>query len=138
MSSLEFPEHRRERRRLMSDDPKHSGIRTGTGATILALLACYGTLAFVSILSLVGVTIAVNNGVWAGTISAFYGLAVAAVAFGARRHRVFGPTILGLVGFAIILWAMFGSYSWITELLAFIILIAATLWDRSAHDIQAA
>jgi arsenite methyltransferase len=122
----------------MLEDPKRSRIRTGTGATILALLACYGTLAFVGILSLAGVTIAINNAVWAGSISAFYGLAVVAIAFGARHHRVFGPTILGLVGFLIILWAMFGSYSWVTELLAFVILIAATLWDRSAHRIQAA
>ena len=122
----------------MSDNRIYAKVRTGTGATILALLACYGTLAFVGILSLAGVTIAIDTGVWAAAISAFYGFAVAAIAFSVKGHRVFGPAILGLIGFAIILWVMFGAYSWGTELLAFILLIAAALWDRSARGIRSA
>ncbi len=122
----------------MSDKRKPSGIRTGTGATILALLACYGTLGLVGILSLVGVSVSINNGLWAITISVFYGFAVAIIALGARHHRVYGPTALGLIGFAVILWVMFGSYNWIVELLAFIILIASALWDRSARRVKAA
>ena len=107
----------------------------GTVATALALIACYGTLAFVGALSLVGVTVEIKNGLWAGTIVAFFGLAVGLIAF--RNARAYGPTLLGLIGFGVIFWVMFGVYSWTTELLAFAILVAAALWNRSAQETHA-
>ena len=107
----------------------------GIVATALALIACYGTLAFVGALSLVGVTVEIKNGLWAGTIVAFCGLAVGLIAF--RNARAYGPTLLGLIGFGLIFWVMFGVYSWTTELLAFAILVAAALWNRSAQETHA-
>ena len=103
-------------------------------ATALALIACYGTLAFVSVLSFVGITVEIKNGLWAGAIVAFFVLAVGLIAF--RSSRVYGPTLLGLVGFGLILWAMLASYSWTIELAAFGALVMATLWNRSARKIQ--
>jgi len=108
---------------------------TGITATILALFACYGTLAFVGALSAVGVTVEIENGLWAVVIVAFFGLAVGLIAF--RNAGSYGPTLLGLLGFGLIFWVMFGHYSWTTELIAFAILIAAGLWNRSAQETHA-
>jgi hypothetical protein len=40
-------------------------------ATVGSILACYGTLAILGLLSLMGVSIALHEGAWAGVISAF-------------------------------------------------------------------
>lgn len=107
---------------------------TGVVATALALIACYGTLAFVGALSFAGITVKIENGLWVGAIVTFFALAVGMIAF--RGSRQSGPTLLGLIGFGLIIWTMFGSYNWTTELLAFAMLIAATLWDRSGQKFQ--
>lgn len=107
----------------------------GILATALALFACYGTLAFVSALSVVGITVEIENGIWASVIVAFFGIAVGLIAL--RGNPAYGPIVLAVLGLGLILWAMFGSYSWTTELLAFGALIAATLWNRSRRMIQA-
>jgi rhodanese-related sulfurtransferase len=98
-------------------------------ATILAVLACYGTTLVVVLLSLLGVSIAVNERAWAGAISAFAALATIAIAVSYRRHRSIWPTVIAVSGLALILWAMYGSYSRVIELAGFICLIAATLLD---------
>ncbi len=98
-------------------------------ATILAVLACYGTTVVVVLLSLLGVSIAVNEQAWAGAISAFAALATIAIAVSYRRHRSIWPTVIAVSGLALILWAMYGSYSRVIELAGFICLIAATLLD---------
>jgi arsenite methyltransferase len=107
---------------------------TGLVATALALIACYGTLALVSVLSFAGISIEIENGLWAGAIVTFFGLAVGLLAF--RGNRQSGPTLLGLIGFGLMVWTMFGSYNWIAELLAFAMLIVATLWNRSVRQLQ--
>lgn len=98
-------------------------------ATFLAVLACYGTTLVVVLLSLLGISIAVNERAWAGAISAFAALATIAIAAAYRRHRSVWPTVIAAPGLALILWAMYGSYSRVTELAGFICLIAATLLD---------
>lgn len=98
-------------------------------ATVLAILTCYGTTLLIGLLSLLGVTLAVHEGLWAGAIAAFAALAAIAMAVSYRRHRVIGPTVVAVVGTALILWAMFGSYNRFIELVGFALLIAATLWD---------
>lgn len=99
-----------------------------TVAAALALMSCYGTLAFVGALSFLGVTIGIYEGIWAATIVAFYALAVGLIMF--RGSRSLGPTLIGVVGFAAIMWAMSGVYNWMTELAAFALLVVATTWDR--------
>lgn len=98
-------------------------------ATTLAILSCYGTTALIALLSLLGVTLALDEAVRAGTISVFAALAVMALALSFRRHRIIGPTAVGALGLGLILWVMFGSYGRAIELVGFILLIAATLWD---------
>ena len=98
-------------------------------ATILAVLACYGTTLVVVLLSLLGISIAVNEQAWAGAISAFAALAAIAIAAAYRRHRSIWPTAIAVPGLVLILWAMYGSYSRVIELAGFICLIAATLLD---------
>ena len=102
----------------------------GLWPTALALIACYGTLCLISLLALAGITLAINEGLWAVAISLFYAIAVAALAPGYRRHKNHRPLLLAAIGLAVILWTMFGTYNWIAELMAFAGLIAATFWDR--------
>ena len=98
-------------------------------ATILAVLACYGTTLVVVLLSLLGASITVNEHAWAGAISAFAALATIVIAASYRRYRSIWPTVIAAPGLALILWAMYGSYSRAIELAGFICLIAATLLD---------
>lgn len=101
-------------------------------ATALAILSCYGTLLVIALLSLLGISLAVNESAWAGAISAFAALAALAIAASYRRHRSIGPTAIAVSGLALILWAMHGSYNRVIELVGFVLLIAATLWDWRA------
>lgn len=107
-------------------------------ATVLAILSCYGTTALIGLLSLLGVSLALNEGIWAGAISVFAALAAIAIAVSYRRHRVIGPTVVAALGFVLILWTMYGSYSRVIELAGFVLLIAAALWDWRAGAGRAA
>jgi rhodanese-related sulfurtransferase len=101
-------------------------------ATALAVLSCYGTTVLIGLLSLLGVSLALDEGIWAGTISVFAALATIAIAVSYRRHRIIGPTVMAVFGLTLILWVMFGSYGRAVELAGFVLLIAATLWDWRA------
>jgi hypothetical protein len=97
--------------------------------TVLAIAACYGTMATIGMLSLLGVTLAINKGVWAGTITLFALLALFGVLLSYRQHRVRGPLTIAAVGTVLVLWAMFGSYNRIVEIVGFSGLITAAIWD---------
>lgn len=103
--------------------------------TILSIVACYGALAAVGLLSLMGIAMTIEPGVQAVVISAFAMLAAAALFAGYRRHRVFWPFVLGMLGAALILWAMFGSYNRVVEAAGFMALIAAAIWDWRAAKV---
>ncbi len=98
-------------------------------ATVLAIVTCYGTLLVVGTLSLLGVTLVVNQDAWAGAISVFAVLAVVGVALGYRRHHVIGPLVIAAIGAVIILWVMFGVYSRALEVAGFAGLVIAAIWD---------
>lgn len=98
-------------------------------ATALSIVACYGTLLVVSALSLLGISLTVHTGAWAGAISLFAMLAVVGVVLGYRRHRVAVPLIFAVIGAGLIVWVMFGAYSRILELIGFAILVVAATWD---------
>jgi hypothetical protein len=107
-------------------------------AAVLSVAACYGTLLVISILSLLGVSLAVNTGLWAGTIVLFAVLAAAGVALGYRRHCRPGPAILAVAGAALIAWVMFGSFDRVLEVIGFLALVSATIWDwrLKRHDVS--
>jgi hypothetical protein len=108
-------------------------------AALLAIVACYGTVLVVSALSLLGVTLAIHEGAWAGVIVLFAVLAAVGVALGYWRHRVLAPLVIAVVGAVIILWVMFGFYNRILELTGFAALIGAATWDwrLKGHRIEA-
>lgn len=106
--------------------------------TILSILACYGTLALVAILSLIGVTLAVNVHVWAAAIVVFAVLALLGVALGYRFHRNFGPLIVATFGTLLIVLSIYGTRflsaraglnPHIVELSGFVALLLAAVWD---------
>jgi hypothetical protein len=107
-------------------------------SALLSLAACYGTLGLVALLSMMGVTLALNVDIWAGVIVAFALLAVIGVTLGYRRHRNANPVRLAVIGAALVIWAMYGSEaivdllgvpSTIVEIAGFAALIASAWWD---------
>ena len=102
---------------------------TGLSA-MLSIIACYGTLAFVSVLSFLGISINIHTGIWAGVITLFAWLAFAGVVGGFRRYRAVGPLIVAAIGAVLITWAMFVSFNRIIEIVGFSGLIFAAMWER--------
>lgn len=98
-------------------------------ALLLAVLACYGTLALIAALSLLGITLVVHEGAWAAAIVSFSLLAAAVVGLGMRRHRSVGPLVPALAGAGLIIYVMFSSYSRVIEIAGFALLGLATFWD---------
>lgn len=110
----------------------------GIAALGLALLSCYGTLALVGLLPLLGIGLALDEGTWALTIAAFVLLTLAALAAGRRRHRALAPTLLAVTGSAAILHALFIDYHPLVEFAGFVLLAVAAFRDRQARRRQEA
>lgn len=111
----------------MNSNPRINRI---AGLSVLAaMLSCYGTIALVAILALLGVTLAVHEGAVAGLISIFAVVAAGVILWSAARLRKFGPALLAVAGAGLILWAMWGHYNWLVELSGFVALIGSTFWD---------
>lgn len=98
-------------------------------ATAFSLVACYGTLVTVALLGALGVSIAVNQAVWAGAIVLFAGFALVAIFLRWWTHRRHLSITLAALGFLLIAYAMFVSYSPIIELVGFLLLCAGTIID---------
>lgn len=98
-------------------------------ATALSLVACYGTLAAVALLGALGVTIALNEAVWAGAIVLFAGLTFAALLIRRRKHGRLAPVALAGIGVLLIGFTMWVSYAQIIEIVGFIFLCAGTVLD---------
>ena len=106
-----------------------SGIWPAALATTLSLIACYGTLAAIALLGVLGVTITLNETVWAGAIVLFAGLAFFTLALRWRRHRRIAPVLLAGIGLILITFTMTVSYLRIIELVGFAFLCAGTIAD---------
>jgi hypothetical protein len=98
-------------------------------ATALSFVACYGTLAAIGLLGALGVTIALNEAVWAGAIVLFAGLTFAVLLVCRRRHGRLFPTALAGVGFLLIGFSMLVSYNQLIEFGGFVFLCAGTVLD---------
>lgn len=98
-------------------------------ASIGAVVACYGTLMLVAILSAMGIAMAVHEGAWAAVIVALAVIAALGVAINSSRTQSFGPLALAVTGAALVSWAMFGSFNRLVELAGFATLLSATIWD---------
>lgn len=105
-------------------------------ATMLSLIACYGTLAVVAILGALGVTIALNETLWAGAIVTFSVLAVGGLALGFSAHRRLWPLLIGGLGAAAIGYAMVVQYLRVVELSGFALLCIAAVWDWQFRGVR--
>jgi hypothetical protein len=105
--------------------------------TLLSILSCYGILAIITGLSLMGITLAFNVHVWAVMIVAFALIAVLGLALGYRQHGSTGALMLGIVGAIVVIFSLYGSQAIRTmgiprdavEIVGFAGLIAAAIWD---------
>lgn len=77
------------------------------GGTILAMLACYGITAALSLLSLIGITLAIPFR--APIIVFFSALAALGLASSYKRHRRRSAVLLGVIGFLLVTASKFFS-----------------------------
>lgn len=108
------------------------------GGAVLSVLACYGTIALIAVLSLLGVTIAVNVHVWAAAIVGFAVIAFSGVVLRARSHGRTGSVITAALGVVLIIISTYAS-DWlddevginarIVEALGFAALVTGAGWD---------
>jgi len=98
-------------------------------ATLVALVACYGTLVLVALLGALGLAVAVNEAVWAVAILAFAWLAVVGLLLGRRRHGRLWPLALAIFGAVVISLTMTVAYHRLVELGGFALLVAGTVAD---------
>ena len=104
---------------------RYSGV-----AVVLSIVACYGTLALVAILSLAGVTMSVHEGAWAAVIVVLAWIAVLAMGVNIRSIGSFGPFVIADIGALLVSWVMIVDYSRVLEVVGFALLIVAALRDR--------
>lgn len=101
----------------------------GAAAAVAAVIACYGTLALVGILALLGVGVALDEGLWAIAISGAALLAVVATAVNLSRHGRGWPLALAAAGAGTVIYVMFVAYSPLAEAVGFAILLVAVGLD---------
>lgn len=106
----------------------------GTLALLIAVLACYGSIAAVALLSLAGFTLAVNEAAVGGVVVAFVALAVAAIAAGWRKHARASPVVAALAGGALVAYAHLAAFSYAVEFAGFVLVALAIFLDRRAHE----
>ena len=99
-------------------------------ATVFSFLACYGTLAAVTLLAMIGLSLPVNATAWIGAIVVFAALAVISLVISFWSHRKRLPFAVGLVGFFALTYALLVQYNWVIELFGFIALAVAAFLDR--------
>jgi len=110
-----------------------SKIRIGIWSGILvglSILTCYGTLALVAILGLIGIPLNIHEGLWASVIVVLAWAAVIGVVLEFRQLRAKGPLILAVLGALLITAVMFVAYSRIVEIFAFALILIAVIWNR--------
>lgn len=105
-----------------------------SATSLLAVVSCYGTLGAVTLLSVVGVTVHLNEILMTRIITGVLAVALLGLAYSYRLHRHGGPLLLGLAAAVLLLWVFYGRYSRPLEALGFVGLIAASVWDfRAKH-----
>jgi len=113
---------------------KHERIRALAApvATVLSLVACYGTLAAIGLLGALGISIALDEAVWAGAILVFAWLALLALLLRQRRHGRPWPIVLAAIGVVLITFTMTMTYERAIEFAGFAFLCAGTFMDWRA------
>jgi len=104
----------------------------GSATSLLAVVTCYGTLAAVALLSVIGVSVELDEGFLVKLITGLLVLALAGMGYSYRIHRHPGPLLLSIASAALLLWVFYGSYSKSLEMTGFVALVIASLWDFRA------
>lgn len=103
--------------------------RTGMVAMAISLLACYGTLALIGILSALGVALSPDQTLVKSVIVASTLLATASVGFGVLRHGSALPLVIAACGEALLVTRVVFGVDRLLELLAFVLLAGAVYVD---------
>lgn len=114
------------------DTPKQRLSWLGSVTSLLAVATCYGTLAAVTLLSLIGVSVEIDESTLVILITGLLILALLGMVYSWRIHRHPGPLLLSLGAAALLLWVFYGSYSKPLELTGFALLVVASVWDFRA------
>jgi len=101
----------------------------GAVAAGTALLSCYGILALLALLSVLGTMVELDPGLWAATVAGAAGLATVATALNVRRHRKPWPLLTSMLGAGAVVYVMFGSYHGVVEGAGFAVLTGAVALD---------
>lgn len=99
---------------------------------LLAVAACYGTLATVALLSIVGISVRIDEGLMTRLVSGMLVLVLFGMGYSYRLHRNRLPLLTALVASTLLLWAFFVSASKHLELAGFVVLGAASILDFRA------
>lgn len=99
---------------------------------LLAVTACYGTLAVVALLSVVGISVQIDEGLMTRLVSGMLVLVLFGMGYSYRLHRNPGPLLASMATSTLLLWVFFGSYSKHLELAGFVVLGIASIWDFRA------
>jgi arsenite methyltransferase len=107
----------------------HPGIWSGVLAG-LSILTCYGTLALVAVLALIGIQLNIHEGIWATAIVILTWATVGAIALEFRRLRFIPSLVSVILGALLITTVMFISYNRIVEISGFAFILIAVIWNR--------
>ncbi|MCA9627078.1 MAG: MerC domain-containing protein [Myxococcales bacterium] len=121
-----------EERVIPEPNPPSRFSWASSAMSLLAVVACYGTLAAVGLLSLVGVSVEINEAVLVKVVTGLLVVALAGMGLSYRVHRKLGPLVLSVAAAGLLLWVFYGSYSKPLELVGFGVLVAASVWDFRA------
>ena len=102
-----------------------SGVLAG-----LSILTCYGTLALVALLGLIGIQLDIREGIWATVIVVLAWAAVAGIIREYLSLGAKGPLVLAILGALMITAVMYVAYNRFVEISAFVLLMAAVIWNR--------
>lgn len=104
----------------------------GSVTSLLAVVACYGTLATVALLSVIGISVEIDESVLVKLITGLLILALAGMGYSYSVHRHPGPLLLSIAAATLLLWVFYGSYSKPLEITGFIALVIASIGDIRA------
>ena len=101
----------------------------GSVTGLLAVAACYGTLAAVALLSFIGISVDISAATLVTLITVLLILALLGMGYSYRLHKHPGPLLLGLAAAAVLFWVFYASYAKPLELAGFAALVVASVWD---------
>ena len=102
--------------------------------SLLAVASCYGTLGVVALLSVVGVTVHLNELLMTRVVTVILAVALLGLLTSYRRHHDLKPLLLGAASATLLLWVFYSRYSRPLEALGFVGLVSASVWDfRAKH-----